>query len=110
MGERLDDAATPPSPDASTSRAREGLRQPAARTALVAASPLPAASLQRPLADAATRHRARQLYVEAQAAGRKLTGAELGRALGTSDSYGRLLLREFRTSHTAADNGTAKEA
>jgi hypothetical protein len=44
--------------------------------------------------------------VEAQATGRKLTGAELGRALGTSDSYGRLLLREFRTSSTSADNGT----
>ena len=59
-----------------------------------------------PPADAATKDRARQLYVEALAAGRKLTGADLGRALGTSDSYGRLLLREFRTSHTAAENGT----
>ena len=60
--------------------------------------------------DAATRDRARQLYVEAQAAGRKLTGADLGRALGTSDSYGRLLLREFRTSHPAPGNGTPREA
>jgi hypothetical protein len=59
--------------------------------------------------DPATRDRARQLYVEAQAAGRKLTGADLGRALGTSDSYGRLLLREFRTSHPAPGNGTARE-
>jgi hypothetical protein len=42
-------------------------------------------------------------------AGLKLTGADLGRALGTSDSYGRLLLREFRTSHTAPDNGTTQE-
>jgi Protein of unknown function (DUF2637) len=58
--------------------------------------------------DPATRDRARQLYVEAQAAGRKLTGADLGRALGTSDSYGRLLLREFRTSHPAPGNGTAR--
>jgi hypothetical protein len=49
-------------------------------------------------------------YVEAQAAGRKLTGADLGRTLGTSDSYGRLLLREFRTSSTVPENGTAKEA
>jgi hypothetical protein len=54
------------------------------------------------------RDRARRLYVEAQAAGRKLTGADLGRALGTSDSYGRLLLREFRTSHPALGNGTAR--
>jgi hypothetical protein len=58
--------------------------------------------------DPATRDRARRLYVEAQAAGRKLTGADLGRALGTSDSYGRLLLREFRTSHPAPGNGTAR--
>jgi len=57
--------------------------------------------------DPATRDRARQPYVEAQAAGRKLTGADLGRALGTSDSYGRLLLREFRTSHLAPGNGTS---
>jgi hypothetical protein len=58
--------------------------------------------------DPATRDRARQLYVEAQAAGRKLTGADLGRALGTSDSYGRLLLREFRTGPPALGNGTAR--
>ena len=60
--------------------------------------------------DAATRERARQLYVEAQAAGRRLTGADLGRALGTSDSYGRLLLREFRTNHPAPGNGSSREA
>ena len=53
---------------------------------------------------------ARQLYAESQAAGRKLTGAELGRALGTSDSYGRLLLREFRASRTTTENGASKEA
>jgi Protein of unknown function (DUF2637) len=108
--EREGEDATPRSADVSTSPAREGLRQPEfAPTALRAASPLPA-SLERQPADAATRDRARQLYVQAQAAGRKLTGADLGRALGTSDSYGRLLLREFRTSPTAPDNGTAKEA
>ena len=72
--------------------------------------PARAVQAHRALADAATRDRARQLYVEAHAAGRKLTGADLGRALGTSDSYGRLLLREFRTSHTAPENGAAREA
>jgi predicted GIY-YIG superfamily endonuclease len=72
--------------------------------------PARAVQAHRALADAATRDRARQLYVEAHAAGRKLTGADLGRALGTSDSYGRLLLREFRTSHTAPENVTAREA
>jgi Protein of unknown function (DUF2637) len=50
--------------------------------------------------DAATRERARQLIAEAAAAGRKLTGAQLGRAIGRSDRYGRLLLREFRTTTT----------
>jgi hypothetical protein len=63
-----------------------------------------------PSADAATKDRARQLYAEAQAARRKLTGADLGRALGTSDSYGRLLLREFRTNQATAGNGTSREA
>jgi hypothetical protein len=56
-------------------------------------------------ADAATRERALQLITEAQAAGRKLTGAQLGRAIGRSDRYGRLLLREFRTTGSSSDNG-----
>jgi hypothetical protein len=111
MGERPREDVTPRSAVVSTSRAREGLRQPeSAPTALVGASPLPAASLERQPADAATRDRARQLYVQAQAAGRKLTGADLGRALGTSDSYGRLLLREFRTSEGSSRNGASREA
>ena len=111
MGERPGKGATSPSADRSTSPIRETLPQPQPEpAALGGPSPLPGASLQRQPADAATRKRARHLYVEAQAAGRKLTGAELGRALGTSDSYGRLLLREFRSSSTAADNGTPGEA
>ena len=72
--------------------------------------PLAGPSQEPPPADAATRERARQLYAESRAAGRKLTGAELGRALGTSDSYGRLLLREFRASRTTSENGASKEA
>jgi hypothetical protein len=111
LGERRDQDATSPSADRSTSPTREGLGQPeSAPTAPVAASQLPAPSLRRPPADAAIKDRARQLYVEAQAAGRRLTGADLGRALGTSDSYGRLLLREFRTNSRAPDNGSAREA
>jgi hypothetical protein len=111
MGERPGKGATSPSADRSTRPIRETLPQPQPEpAALGGSSPLPGASLQRQPADAATRKRARHLYVEAQAAGRKLTGAELGRALGTSDSYGRLLLREFRASSTAADNGTPGEA
>jgi hypothetical protein len=112
VGERPGKDATSPSADRSVRAAGDGLRQPqAAPTTPVAASRLPSApSLQRQSADAATRDCARQLYVDAQAVGRKLTGAELGRALGTSDSYGRLLLREFRSSSTAAGNGTPREA
>jgi hypothetical protein len=110
MGERPGKGATSPSVDGSRRPTRDALRQPQPEpTARGGPSPLPGASLQRQPADAATRKRARQLYLEAQAAGRKLTGAEPGRALGTSDSYGRLLLREFRTSSTAADNGTPRE-
>jgi hypothetical protein len=60
--------------------------------------------------DAATRDRARRLYQDAAAAGRTLTGAQLGRAIGTSDSYGRLLLREFRATHPAATgNGSQRQ-
>jgi hypothetical protein len=59
--------------------------------------------------DAATRDRARRLYQDATAAGRKLTGAQLGRAIGRSDRYGRLLLREFRATHPAAGNGNRQQ-
>lgn len=55
--------------------------------------------------DAAARERALQLVAEAAAAGRKLTGAELGRAIGRSDRYGRLLLREFRATEAGSGNG-----
>jgi hypothetical protein len=55
--------------------------------------------------EAATREHARRLYMEAEAAGRKLTGAQLGRAIGRSDRYGRLLLREFRATISPGGNG-----
>ena len=55
--------------------------------------------------DAATRQRALQLIADAEATGRKLTGAQLGRAIGRSDRYGRLLLREFRTTTGTGGNG-----
>jgi hypothetical protein len=55
--------------------------------------------------DAATRERALRLIAEAQAAGRRLTGAQLGRAIGRSDRYGRVLLREFRTTGGTSANG-----
>jgi hypothetical protein len=58
--------------------------------------------------DAATRQRALQLITDAEAAGRKLTGAQLGRAIGRSDRYGRLLLREFRSSTTTSRGGNGE--
>ena len=111
IGERRGEDATSPSADRSTSPARGGLPPPeSAPAALVAASRLPTPSPQRQPANAATRNRARQLYAEAQAAGRTLTGADIGRTLGTSDSYGRLLLRELRTSEGSSRNGASREA
>jgi Protein of unknown function (DUF2637) len=84
-------------------------RRPAGVTPADDSQPEPAATTApRPVAlatDAATRERAQQLVAEAAAAGRKLTGAQLGRAIGRSDRYGRLLLREFRTTSSSDGNG-----
>jgi hypothetical protein len=79
-----------------TAAADDGQPQPDATSA-----PNPAAVAT----DAAARERALQLIAEAQAAGRKLTGAQLGRAIGRSDRYGRLLLREFRAITSPGGNG-----
>jgi hypothetical protein len=49
-------------------------------------------------AEAATRQQARQFYDQQTAAGRRVTGAALGRAIGRSERYGRLLLAEFRAA------------
>jgi hypothetical protein len=49
-------------------------------------------------AEAGARQQARQLYDEKTAAGQRVTGAALGRAIGRSERYGRLLLAEFRTA------------
>jgi hypothetical protein len=58
-------------------------------------------------AEAAARQQARQLYERLTAAGQRVTGAALGRAIGRSERYGRLLLAEFRAAanHEAARNG-----
>jgi hypothetical protein len=47
-------------------------------------------------AEAAARQQARQLYEQLTAAGQRVTGAALGRAIGRSERYGRLLLADFR--------------
>jgi hypothetical protein len=49
--------------------------------------------------------RARRIYEEAAAAGRKVTGAELAAAIGTSARYGRLLLARVREVHAGVDQG-----
>jgi hypothetical protein len=58
-------------------------------------------------AEAAARRQARQFYEQQTAAGQRVTGAALGRAIGRSERYGRLLLAEFRATaeREAARNG-----
>jgi hypothetical protein len=49
--------------------------------------------------------RARRIYEEAAAAGRKMTGAELAAAIGTSARYGRLLLAKLREVQAITGRG-----
>jgi hypothetical protein len=49
-------------------------------------------------AEAVARQKARQFYDQQTAAGQRVTGAALGRAIGRSERYGRLLLAEFRAA------------
>jgi hypothetical protein len=58
-------------------------------------------------AEAAARRQARQLYDQQTAAGQRVTGAALGRAIGRSERYGRLLLAEFRA---AAEQETTRNS
>jgi Protein of unknown function (DUF2637) len=46
---------------------------------------------------------ARQLYEQMTAVGQRVTGAALGRAIGRSERYGRLLLAEFRAQDEGSD-------
>jgi hypothetical protein len=54
-------------------------------------------------AQAAARQQARQLYDRLTAAGHHVTGAALGRAIGRSERYGRLLLADFRAHDEGSD-------
>jgi Protein of unknown function (DUF2637) len=49
-------------------------------------------------AEAVARQQARHFYDQQTAAGQRVTGAALGRAIGRSERYGRLLLSEFRAA------------
>ena len=53
-------------------------------------------------AEAAARQQARQFYDQQTAAGQRVTGTALGRAIGRSERYGRLLLAEFRAAEPEA--------
>jgi Protein of unknown function (DUF2637) len=54
-------------------------------------------------AEAVARRQARQFYDRQTAAGQRVTGAALGRAIGRSERYGRLLLAEFRAGEKGSD-------
>jgi hypothetical protein len=54
-------------------------------------------------AEAAARQQARQVYDRLTAAGQRVTGAALGRAIGRSERYGRLLLADFRAHDEGSD-------
>jgi hypothetical protein len=72
---------------------------PEASEAPTTATPaLPLAVPEATSAEAAARRQARQLYDQQTAAGQRVTGAALGRAIGRSERYGRLLLAEFRAT------------
>jgi len=74
----------------------------AAGDAQTAATPvLPLKVPEATSAEAAARQQARRLYHQQTAAGQRVTGAALGRAIGRSERYGRLLLAEFRAQNEA---------
>jgi hypothetical protein len=61
-------------------------------------------------AEAEARRQARQLYDRLTAAGQRVTGAGLGRAIGRSERYGRLLLADFRAQDQAGHpNGDGRQ-
>ncbi|HSO55919.1 MAG TPA: DUF2637 domain-containing protein [Actinomycetes bacterium] len=79
-----------------------------ARTAATPALPLDVPEATS--GEAAARQHARQLYDQQAAAGQRVTGAALGRAIGRSERYGRLLLAEFRTQDEAGHRNGASAA
>jgi Protein of unknown function (DUF2637) len=87
----------PPIPEAAERTRADA--PPEAGDAQTAATPaLPLAVPEATSTEAAARQQARQLYDQQTAAGQRVTGAALGRAIGRSERYGRLLLAEFRAA------------
>jgi Protein of unknown function (DUF2637) len=78
--------------DPNRAEAAPGLGEPQTEAVPVSLPGMPEADS----AEAAARQQARQLYDRVTAAGQHVTGAALGRAIGRSERYGRLLLAEFR--------------
>ena len=85
-------------------------RQEASEAPRTATPALPLDVPEATSAEAAARRQARQLYDQQIAAGQRVTGAALGRAIGRSERYGRLLLAEFRAQQEAGHrNGTSAD-
>jgi hypothetical protein len=95
-----------PTPEAA-GRNRAEVPPEASKAPTTATPALPLDVPEATSAEAAARRQARQLYDQQTAAGQRVTGAALGRAIGRSERYGRLLLAEFRATaeREAARNG-----
>jgi hypothetical protein len=90
----------PPTPEAA--ERTKASAAAAAGDAQTAATPaLPLDMPEATSVEAAARQQARHVYDQQTAAGQRVTGAALGRAIGRSERYGRLLLAEFRAQDEA---------
>ena len=98
--EQLDHAGLPADHTSEAAAAPTGTELPASASGpqAEAAPSLPVGVPEVNSAEAVARQRARQFYDRQTAAGQRVTGAALGRAIGRSERYGRLLLAEFRTA------------
>jgi hypothetical protein len=95
--EQPDRAGLPADHTPEAAAARTGTEPPAASGPQAeAASTLLDGVAEVSSAEAVARQQARQFYDQQTAAGQRVTGASLGRAIGRSERYGRLLLAEFR--------------
>jgi Protein of unknown function (DUF2637) len=98
-----DAPAQPGVPSPKAAERNRAAARPAVGDAQTAATPaLPLGLSEATAAEAAARQQARQVYDQQTAARQRVTGAALGRAIGRSERYGRLLLAEFR----AQDEGS----
>jgi hypothetical protein len=98
--ERPDRAGLPADRTSEAAAAATGTEPPAAANGPeVEAAPSPLVGVPEvSSAEAVARWQARQFYDQQTAAGQRVTGAALGRAIGRSERYGRLLLAEFRAA------------